>query len=68
MKHNIQTLQWVQETEKVEGNVGQVTEREEDQAPGNAEQSADTQQGKNCLLGVFVAKLSKNKMTQDTAD
>lgn len=55
----MQTLQRVQDAEEVEARSGQVPKREEDQAPGDAEQSGDSQQGAHASLGFVTLALPK---------
>lgn len=57
-KQVVQTLQWAQGAEEVEARSGQVAKREEDQAPGDAKQSADSQQGTCVTLGSVTLTLS----------
>lgn len=52
-----QTLQWVQDAEGVEAGNRQVAKREKDQAPGDAEQSGDPQQGADVSLGSVTVTL-----------
>ena len=64
------TLHWVQDAEEVEARNRQVAKREKDQAPGEAEQSGDTQQGTDLSLGsvkVTRPTLSVNKRSENTS-
>lgn len=54
-----ETLQWVQDAEDVEAWNGQVAKWEEDQAPGNAKQNGDSQQGTDVPLGSVTVTLPK---------
>lgn len=58
-KQVVQTLQWVEDAEEVEASSGQVAKWEEDQAPGNAEQSGDPQQGIDVSLGSVMVTRPK---------
>lgn len=69
-KQVLQTLQWVQDAEEVEARSGQVAKWEEDQAPGNAKQSDDSQQGTDVSLGSVTVTMPKltweKKVENDT--
>ena len=53
----LQTLQWVQDAEEIEARSGQVAKWEEYQAPGEAKQNGDSQQGTNVLLRSVTVNL-----------
>lgn len=57
------TLQWVEDTEEVDARSGQMAKREEDKAPGDAQQTGDSQHHAGIFLSSASLLLSKLSCT-----